>query len=101
MVAKSPAGSFHRGRNHDGSSVQICAKTLHARLPKDNKTSWGPENPVEMLHLRLTFVSYTTLGALMDYLMLMVMMILMLKKEERGMFHIGDFKPWHVAQGTR
>ena len=23
------------------------------------------------------------------------------KRGERGMFHIGDFKPWHVAQGTR
>ena len=37
---------FHRrlssARNHDGSvRARICAKTLHARLPKDNKTSFA------------------------------------------------------------
>ena len=88
-------------RNHDGSvRARIRAKTLHARLPKDNKTSASPENP-QISHLGSTFVSFNTAIAFIWIGEMAKWWWWFWCLERREAFHIGDFKSWHVAQGTR
>ena len=83
--------------DHDGS-VRICAKSLHALMLVCQKII-RPRRALRTLRFNSTFVSNNTFGVFCwqngdDDSDCNV-------SKRREAFHIGDFKPWHVAQGTR